>query len=223
MNKILNIGIAEDHQVMIDGLTALLDEFDDLNVTIKANNGKDLLNQLDNHQPDVILMDINMPEMDGIEASKKVKDKYPHIAILILSMHDELRLIKDCLKAGVDGYLLKETGVDELKAAIMNVANGETHFSKPIADKILIRQSKEKRKPLYRQAVLPNVLTPKEIEVLQFICEEYTTNEIAAELYISVNTVETHRRHLLEKTKSRNDYFLIGMVGNLSYSPNLEN
>lgn len=204
MDKILNIGIAEDHQVMIDGLTALLDEFDDLNVTIKANNGKDLLNQLENLQPDVILMDINMPEMDGIEASKNVKDKYPHIAILILSMHDELRLIKDCLKAGVDGYLLKETGVDELKAAIMDVANGETHFSKPIADKILIRQSKEKRKPLYRQAVLPNVLTPKEIEVLQFICEEYTTNEIAAELYISVNTVETHRRHLLEKTKSRN-------------------
>jgi len=205
MDKILNIGIAEDHQVMIDGLTALLEEFDDIRVTIKANNGVKLLEQLETQQPDVILMDINMPEMDGIEASKHVKEKYPETAIVILSMFDDVKLIKECLKAGVDGYLLKETGIDELKEAIINVANGETHFSKPVADKILLRKSKEKpRKSNYKQADLPLSLTNREVEVLQLICDEYTSNEIAAELYISVNTVETHRRHLLEKTKSRN-------------------
>lgn len=205
MNNVLNIGIAEDHQVMIDGLTALLEEFEDIRVTIKANNGKNLLEQLETHQPDVILMDINMPEMDGIEASSKVKEKYPGIAIIILSMFDHVKLIKECLKAGVDGYLLKETGIDELKEAIVNVSNGKTHFSKPVADKILLRKSKEKpRKSSFKQADLPITLTPREIEVLQLICEEYTSNEIAAELYISVNTIETHRRHLLNKTKSKN-------------------
>lgn len=205
MNNVLNIGIAEDHQVMIDGLTALLEEFEDLKVTIKAKNGVDLLEQLEAHQPDVILMDINMPEMDGIEASSKVKEKYPDIAIIILSMFDHVKLIKECLKAGVDGYLLKETGIDELKEAIVNVSKGETHFSKPVADKILQRKNKEKpRKSNIRPADLPITLTPREIEVLQLICEEYTSNEIAAELYISVNTIETHRRHLLNKTKSKN-------------------
>ncbi len=205
MDKILNIAIAEDHQVMIDGLTALLEEFDDLKVTIKAKNGVKLLEQLETHQPDVILMDINMPEMNGIDASLKVKEKYPKTAIIILSMFDDIKLIKECLKAGVDGYLLKETGIDELKEAITNVANGETHFSKPVAQKILQRKNKEKpRKSNFKPADLPLTLTPREIEVLQLICEEYTSNEIAAELYVSVNTVETHRRHLMEKTKSKN-------------------
>jgi len=205
MGNILNIGIAEDHQVMIDGLSALLDEFDDIKVILTAKNGVELLEQLNTTQPDVILMDINMPEMDGIEASRQTKERYPNIAIVILSMFDDVKVIKECLKAGVDGYLLKETGIDELEEAIRSVSKGETHFSKPIAEKILIRKSKEKpRKKTYKPAALAIELTPREKEVLELICEEYTSNEIAAELYISVNTVETHRRNLLDKTKSRN-------------------
>jgi len=199
------IAVADDHQVIIDGISALLAEFDDVEIVLTARDGDDLLNQLEHTKADIIIMDINMPHKNGIEASKIIKSKYPDTSILILSMHDQLKIIKDCLKAGVDGYILKETGIDEIRAALTAVSNGETHFSKPIVDKIIARNAKPKRHSITKRQSLPaSVLTAREVEILQLICEEYTTGEVAAELFISVNTVETHRRNLLEKTGSKN-------------------
>lgn len=204
-NNKLKIAVADDHQVIIDGIKALMAEFDDVEVVLTACNGNDLLSQLEHTKADIIIMDINMPGKNGIEASKIVKSKYPDTSILILSMHDQLKIIKDCLKAGVDGYILKETGIDEIRAALTAVSNGETHFSKPIVDKIIARNNKPKKTPLIKRQALPaSILTAREVEILQLICEEYTTGEIAAELFISINTVETHRRNLLEKTSSKN-------------------
>lgn len=206
-NKLKKIAVADDHQVIIDGISALMAEFDDVEIVLTARNGDDLLNQLEHTKADIIIMDINMPGKNGIEASKIVKSKYPDTSILILSMHDQLKIIKDCLKAGVDGYILKETGIDEIRAALTAVSNGETHFSKPIVDKIIARKPKPKSKRpslTKRQALPASVLTAREVEILQLICEEYTTGETAAELFISINTVETHRRNLLEKTGSKN-------------------
>lgn len=206
-NSKLKVAVADDHHIIIDGIKALMAEFDDVEVVLTAQNGNDLLDQLEHTKADIIIMDINMPGKNGIEASKIVKSKYPDTAILILSMHDQLKIIKDCLKAGVDGFLLKETGIDEIREALTAVSNGETHFSKPIVDKIIARKPKAKpKRPTItkRQALPASTLTGREVEILQLICEEYTTGEIAAELFISINTVETHRRHLLEKTGSKN-------------------
>jgi len=207
----IRIAIAEDHQVLIDGLTSLLEEIENFKVTLTANDGKSLLEQLENENVDVILMDINMPEVDGLEATKEIKANYTDVKVLILSMHDDLRLIKELLKAGADGYVLKNTGIDELTDAINKIATGENYFCKPIADKIMqvLLNKKEATGRQKGNAFLPVSITPREREILNLICMEYTSSEIAGELYISINTVETHRKNLLSKLNCKNSVGLV--------------
>lgn len=207
----IRIGIAEDHQILIDGLRSLLEEEEHFTVPLTAVNGKLFLEGLVEHTVDVVLMDINMPELSGIEATKLIKARFPDIKVLFLSMHNDLRVLKELLKVGADGYLIKDIDFEEIKLAIETVYNGDSYFSKSVADNILKTQLKKKR-PTGREigtAGLPITITPRESEVLQYICMEYTSSEIAGELYISFNTVETHRKKLLNKLNCKNSVGLV--------------
>jgi DNA-binding NarL/FixJ family response regulator len=160
-----------------------------------------LLEVLESKSCDIILMDINMPEMDGVEATKQVKAKYPSIKILMLTMFSNREYIEKLLRAGADGYLLKNTGKEELQEAIDNIINGESYFSKEVTERIM--EGLQKKKIAEKNTYIVE-LTEREIEVLKLIVQEFTTAEIAEKLFISPHTVETHRKNLISKLNVRN-------------------
>ena len=146
-------------------------------------------------------MDINMPEMDGIEATKLVKTKHPLLKILMLTMFSSRDYIEKLLRAGADGYILKNTGKAELQEAIETLMNGESYFSKEVTERIM--EGLQKKKNMEKSTYLVE-LTEREIDVLKLIVQEFTTAEIAEKLFISTHTVETHRKNLISKLNVRN-------------------
>ncbi len=198
----IKISIADDHQLFRQGIVSLLSTIETLEVCCEAANGKLLLECLKDKVTDIVLMDINMPELDGIECAKIVKAKYPKIKIIMLSMHADHETIQNAIKIGIDGYLPKDTGKEELEEAIATVYNGERYFNAAITGTIMDGLTSQK-------VTQPIRLTPREKDVLKLICEEYTTKEIADKLFIAFNTVETHRKNLLHKTGSKNSLGLL--------------
>ncbi|BAV04645.1 two component transcriptional regulator, LuxR family [Filimonas lacunae] len=196
-----SIIIVDDHQLFIEGLTALL-RANDYNVMGFANSGKALLEQLETQHPDLLLMDIGMKEMDGVELSAEVKKRYPEIKILIISMHAKRVYLEKLIEAGVEGYILKSASDEELKTAIYSIVNGGTYFSSQVSDSILQNMLGRNHQP-------DVILTPREKDVLKLIAEGMNTKEIAASLFISVNTVESHRKNVLLKTGLKNVAHLI--------------
>jgi len=196
--------IADDHQVLIQGLKELLNGLEHIQVTNTASNGQEVLDILDNHLVDVILLDINMPVMNGLEACKKIKQNYPDTKVLALTTLDKGSFIQQMLKNGASGYLLKNTSQDELINAIETVYRGETYLNEH-TNKILLN-SIMNQKP--NESFIPT-LTRREKEVLDLIAKEMTTNEISEALHISLNTVETHRRNLIQKFNVRNSVGLV--------------
>lgn len=203
INKI-KLALADDSKVIIDGLSAIAAAFDDLKVAFTANSGEDLLNKLEITQADVIILDYRMPPgKNGKELCEIIKNEYPGTKVLMLSVNEDLTIIQDCLEAGADGYLLKyEAGNDELNEAIQSVINNETYFSKTILKKIIDKVGRREDNKSHNKK--SSMLTDREIEVLLLICKEYTTKEIAKEFFRSINTVQTHRKNMLEKTGSKN-------------------
>lgn len=196
--------IADDHQVLIQGLKELLNGLDHITVSHTANNGQQVLDILQDNPVDVILLDINMPVMNGLDACKIIKQKYPETKVLALTTLDKGSFIQQMLKNGASGYLLKNTSQDELITAIETVYRGET-FINEHTNKILLN-SLMNQKP--NQSFIPT-LTRREKEVLHLIAKEMTTSEMAEELHISLNTVETHRRNLIQKFNVRNSVGLV--------------
>lgn len=196
--------IADDHQVLIQGLVELLSGFDHIDVTHTANNGQQVMHILKENEIDVILLDINMPIMNGLDTCKKVKEKYPDIKVLALTTLDKGSFIQQMLKNGASGYLLKNTCQDELLTAIETVYKGET-FINDQTNKILLNSLMNKNS---NASFIPT-LTRREKEVLDLIAKEMTTKEVSEELHISLNTVETHRRNLIQKFNVRNSVGLI--------------
>jgi DNA-binding NarL/FixJ family response regulator len=206
MKKTIKLAVADDQQLFRKGLVSLIDEFDDLSVVIEASNGKDLLEKLKVKTPDVILLDFEMPEMDGIEATDIIRKKYPGIKILILTLHNEEEIILHLVEKGAHGFLLKDNPIDVVVDAIYAVIDNGYFFND--------RVSKAMVNGLVRnQQIRPNFvradLSTREIEVLKLICKEHTNKEIAEKLFISVRTVDGHREKILYKTKARN---VVGMV-----------
>ncbi len=189
--------IADDHQVFLDGIIELISKEDHIEVMGQANTGKQVLELLQTNTPDIILMDINMPEMDGIETTQMVKQKYPELKIIMLTMHETHQYIRKLLETGVDGYLLKTTSKNELIEAIKTVMDGKNYYGKAVQDTFMNSFNSNK-------VVSDIKLTRREKEILELICEELSTNEIAEKLFISAYTVETHRKNLLSKTGSKN-------------------
>lgn len=197
----IKIIIADDHQLFIDGIKSLVKTMKNMEIVAEVNNGKELLEVLEKKTCDIVLMDINMPEMDGIEATKLVKTKHPLLKILMLTMFSSRDYIEKLLRAGADGYILKNTGKAELQEAIETLMNGESYFSKEVTERIM--EGLQKKKNMEKSTCLVE-LTEREIDVLKLIVQEFTTAEIAEKLFISTHTVETHRKNLISKLNVRN-------------------
>jgi DNA-binding NarL/FixJ family response regulator len=200
----IKVFIADDHQVLIEGLKLLLDEHPKIQITHTASNGQQVLDLLEDETCDVILMDINMPVISGLDACKIIKKKYPEIKVIALSTFNKGSFIQQMLKNGASGYLLKNTSREELIEAILKVHDGKIYLNSE-TNQLLIDNLMNKSNG---NSFIPS-LTRREKEVLKLIAEELTTNEIAEKLFISLNTVETHRRNLISKFNVRNSVGLV--------------
>ena len=203
MTRIL---IADDHQLVIDGIKLMLSTEPDLECAGEANDGSRALDMLPELQPDLVILDINMPGLNGIETCRKIRESHPNLRILILSMLREVSLIKLVLKNGADGYLLKSAGRAEILDAIRKVRDGEKYFSPEVS--ALVMESLSGARTKVSENPFPK-LSRREKQVLRVIVGEYTTTEIAEKLFISFGTVETHRRNLLIKLGARNTAGLV--------------
>jgi DNA-binding NarL/FixJ family response regulator len=192
----IKILIADDHKIMRDGLRSLLEEQPDMEVVAEAENGQMAVQLAQERKPDVVIMDINMPDFNGIEATRQMIATLPEVKVIALSMHSDRRLVLGMLRAGASGYLLKDCAFEELARAIETVAANQPYLSPSIARTVIedyvdrIAQT---------ESATADVLTAREREVLQLLAEGWSTKQIASHLHISVKTVETHRRRIMEK------------------------
>ncbi len=187
----INIIIADDHRIIRDGLSKLLDKDDSINVIGQAANGREAFNLAKEKTPDIVIMDIGMPVMNGIESTRQIVSELPNTKIIALSMHYDKQFVLGMLKAGVKGYLLKDCAGSELVNAIKTVYNNNTYFNQDITNMVINDDSEIN-------------LTNREKEVLQLLAEGNSTKQIASELYISVKTVEAHRANIMQKIKISN-------------------
>jgi two-component system, NarL family, nitrate/nitrite response regulator NarL len=191
--------ITDDHQLVIDGLKALLKESKDVKILAHARNVQDLIKHLRLIRPDVILMDIDMPVVNGIEATKRIKGLYPDIKIIALAMHGEKGMIKTMMQAGAEGYLLKSCDEDELCMAIKKVHSGQKYFSSEVADNLLSSNMEEQEASSRK---VP--LTAREEDILKLVSQGLSNKEIGEKLFISHRTVDTHRTNLMNKLDIHN-------------------
>lgn len=202
MIKDIKILIADDHQLFLDGLVSILQYEKGLQIIALAHNGYEVLKIISEEIIDVCLLDINMPKLNGIETTKLIKDKNPQIKIIILTTYNDNEIITELLQLGVNGYVIKNSSKSELIIAIKEVASGNLYFSEEIHAVLMNDYLYQLRKE--KAASNAIILTHREIEVLQLIAKEYTNEKIAKELNISYRTVETHRKNMMQKTKSHN-------------------
>jgi DNA-binding NarL/FixJ family response regulator len=209
MNAI-KVVIADDHKIIRVGLRGLLEREKDIAVVGEAENAEDIEKLLADQAADVILMDIDLGEVDGIMATKRVKELFPSLQVLGLTMHEEPDYIIKMLEAGASGYLLKNAGREELLAAIHTVAKGDSYFSQKVSATLLQAVTRQKMAaPEVKKIQIQTPLSEREIEVLRLIAQEYSNGEIAEKLFISIRTVDTHRRNLLEKLQVKNTVGLV--------------
>jgi DNA-binding NarL/FixJ family response regulator len=189
--------LADDHQVFREGILSFFEENNEMEVIAQAANGLEVIEKVKFEQPDVLVMDISMPEQNGIETARLLKESHPTIKIIMLSMHDNHPVIREILELGVDGYLLKTTSKSELLEAIKTVMMGKRYFGQDVQEVFMNSFGADNMEA-------PVQLTRREKEILELICEELNTNEIAEKLFVSKHTVETHRKNLLAKTGAKN-------------------
>lgn len=201
---LINLLLADDHKVLLDGLSVLLSKESGIKIVAKCNNGQSVLKTLETHSVDVVLMDIDMPVLNGMEATKSIKSLKKDIKVIGLSSHNKLSFVKTMLNNGASGYLLKTCDANEIIEAIYTVANGEQYISSALRHELLNNMLDSKK----QKSSVPMV-TRREKEVLQLIANELTNSEIAKELSISVNTVEFHRKNLLLKFDAKNSVGLV--------------
>jgi len=195
--------IVDDHKIFRKGLRFLLDDMDNINVVGEAENGHEFLDLINVTEVDIILMDINMPKMNGIDATIEALRENPNLKIVVLSMHGEEQYYDKMVEAGVKGFLLKNSDVDELSAALLTVGSGGSYFSQELLVGILNKRKQQKN---------PSEIvhfTDRELEVLQLICKGFSNNKIADTLFISIRTVERHRANLLSKTNCTNSIAMV--------------
>jgi DNA-binding NarL/FixJ family response regulator len=207
MKDKINVVITDDHKLFRKGMVALVEDFEFIGEIAEAGNGAELLGVLAGMKqlPDVILLDLKMPVMDGVEAHEKIRQLYPEIKVIILTMEDDEQYILHLISEGVNGYLFKNADPEEVENAIIKVMEKGLCFPENISD-IVIRNLSKKEKP---EIVFNPGFTEREQEVLALICEQYTAAEIADELNVSVRTAEGYRQKLLEKSGTKNTVGLI--------------
>lgn len=201
----IRIIIADDHQLFLDGLMLILAEMDDVELVAHAGNGKDVLRLLRSHKADMLLLDINMPVMNGLEALKEVKKSYPEIRVIVLSMHYEKYMVSRIMQDGADGYLLKSGDKDEFKLAIKRVHAGSKYFSSELTSVLL----KEHNNTGDGKAAL---LSSREVEIISLLAEGLGSTQISEKISISPRTVDTHRNNILHKLELKNTAELISFA-----------
>ncbi|RJQ46710.1 MAG: DNA-binding response regulator [Gaiellales bacterium] len=194
----IRVLLADDHAILRSGLSRLLGEEKDIEVVGEASDGREAIQKAQELVPDIVLMDIGMPVMNGMEATKQIKKRNRDIKVLVLTMHDNEEYLFQVLQAGASGYVLKKAADDDLVNAIHIVHRGDC-FLYPSAAKMVVEDYLEKVKQGHEPATSFDNLTDREKEILTMVAEGYTNREIAETLFISVKTVETHKSNIMEK------------------------
>jgi DNA-binding NarL/FixJ family response regulator len=198
----IRIILADDHEIFRDGFKVMLRKQPEFSLVGEAANGKELIEQTHSLQPDVIITDIKMPGIDGIEATRRISAEFPGLGIIALSMFDEENLIVDMLEAGAKGYLLKNASKEEIREAIHAVYAEQTYYCSNTSLKLTQLIAKSSFNP-HRRSSRPE-LNPKEIEVIRLICQQMSNKEIASQLNLSVRTIEGYRDKIQDKLKVKN-------------------
>jgi DNA-binding NarL/FixJ family response regulator len=196
----IKILLVDDHQILRDGIRSLVKGYNDMEVIGEAADGREALNMVEKLSPDVVIMDISMPDLNGIDATRMIINEAPDVKIIALSMHHDKQFVSEIFKAGASGYLIKDSAFDELEHAIRIVMSGETYINPQIASLVV--------ESLVNQSVTPNpksfsLLTEREREVLQLIADGKSTKQIAVDLNVSSKTIESHRRQVMGKLNVR--------------------
>ena len=204
----LKIFLTDDHAILLGGLIKILAIEDDFEVVGSAGSVQETLEKFTQKTVDLLITDYNLPDDDGLTLVRRIKQKYPETKIIVLSMHDEAHLIKEILKEGIDGYILKKDSQDELVNAVRAVKQGKVYLSSDVNQMLMkgLNSGEEQR-----------LLTDREREILKLIAKEYTNRDMAEELFISERTVETHRKNIFRKTGTNN---LVGLI-KFAYANNL--
>lgn len=200
----IKIVLADDHTIVRKGIRSLLDEEPDIEVVGEAENGHEAVETVARLQPDVAILDIGMPSLNGLEATKLIKKAHPGTHVLILTMHDNEEYIAETLKAGASGYLIKKSAPRELINAIRVAFRGETYLSPSISTKVVNRFIRISSSVPLPDTPGDSALTPREREIIQLIAEGFSNKEIADKLFISAKTVKNHRSNLMEKLDLHN-------------------
>lgn len=207
MKQQYKVYIADDHTLFRKAMVNLLRTFEKVKEVKDAENGKELVNLIKHEAPDVAIIDLQMPVMDGTEASELILQKYPDVKIIILTMHDSEKYILHMMEMGVHAFLLKNTEPDELEKAIYSVAEKDFYHNDLVAS--VLRKNVKEKKAGKRPVFLPSELSDREKEVLSLICSELTMKEIGQKLFLSENTVRNHRVNIMEKVGVNN---IVGLV-----------
>jgi DNA-binding NarL/FixJ family response regulator len=198
MKDTIKIILADDHRIFRKGLKSLLSEKENIEVLAEADNGDEALEAARKYKPEIVIMDIAMPKMDGIEATRQIRERFPDTEVVVLSMHAKKAYIDQVLKAGAKGYVLKDSDEENLLSAIETVHNGGYYLDSPIADQVLSDYFSDKSKRELKKQSDP--LSEREREVLRLLAEGHSNQEVADTLYISRKTVENHRANIVRKT-----------------------
>jgi DNA-binding NarL/FixJ family response regulator len=200
----INIAITDDHPLLVNGIKNVLDEYPDINLLASFPDGHQTLEKLDKLKVDVLLLDINLPDIDGIQLCKMLKENHQDLKIIGLTSHKQTAFLKNMMKSGANGFVLKNAPVNEIIEAIQVVADGGEYVQQEMKE-LLVSESMQRASGI---SFLPK-LTRREKEILKLISEEYTTQEIADKLYLSPKTVETHRQNLILKLGVKNSVGLV--------------
>ena len=201
----INLLIADDHQLFIDGLFKILENEKIIEEIFSVNNGKEVLDTISLQTIDCIIMDINMPVMNGLETTKQVKATNPDIKIIVVSMQCDVAIVSKMLKAGADGFINKDTGKEELLTAINKVMANEKYISPAISHNLFSFFSEKKQISSENE----KHLTTRELEIIKLIADGLTNQEIAAKLFLSTMTVDTHRKNMIAKLQLKNTASLV--------------
>ncbi len=198
-NEVIRVLIADDQALFRRGLYVVLGTEDDIEVIAEAEDGEEAITKAEEMAPDVVLMDVRMPRVNGIEAARRIREVLPSTRILMLTVSDEEDDLYEAIKAGANGYLLKEISVEEVASAIHSVVQGQSLISPSMASKLLSEFNALARQAAEREQLPAPVLTARELEVLKLVARGMSNREVADQLYISENTVKNHVRNILEK------------------------
>ncbi len=195
--KTLKIFLVDDHQILLDGIKSLLQSNEQFQIIGEATRAKNALEKLEHEVPDILITDIQMPEMSGIELTRLIRTKFPQVKILALSMSGDEGEIIAMIEAGISGYVLKNTGKEELTDALIRISEGDLFYSREVSAKL--SNALRRRGEIDDELKAIN-LTPREKEIVKLVVKEYTNKKIAEALFISERTVETHRKNIFRKT-----------------------